>query len=151
MKKTLIALALVSLNAFAVTMPDPVLTPGVVDPSLTAKKLCDKKFKTTTVRNVSESVKNQVYKNYNVKNHQGYCSGPEGCEIDHLISLELGGSNDIGNLWPQPYNDPEGAHMKDKLENKLHALVCAGKIPLGVAQHEIATDWKAAYKKYMGQ
>jgi hypothetical protein len=30
--------------------------------------------------------------------------------------------------------------VKDKLEDQLHALVCAGKLPLAQAQHEIAAD-----------
>jgi len=58
--------------------------------------------------------------------------------VDHLISLELGGSNDLANLWPEPYPD---ATAKDKAENALHALVCRGKLDLGVAQRGIARDW----------
>jgi hypothetical protein len=64
--------------------------------------------------------------------------------------LELGGSNDIRNLWPQSYTTkPLNAHTKDALEDHLHALVCAGKVPLLQAQHDISTDWPAASKKYM--
>ena len=40
--------------------------------------------------------------------------------------------------------------MKDKLENKLHKLVCDGAIDLKVAQRAIATDWIEAYRKYVG-
>ena len=47
-------------------------------------------------------------------------------EIDHIVSLELGGSNDIANLYPEPGSGPASYHVKDKLENKLHDLVCAG-------------------------
>ena len=71
-------------------------------------------------------------------------------EVDHLISLELGGANDIKNLWPQSYvSTPYNARMKDALENKLHAMVCANQITLVEAQKEISTDWIAAYKKYV--
>ena len=45
---------------------------------------------------------------------------------------------------------PWNAHVKDKLEDRLHALVCAGKLPIEQAQQEIATDWIAAYEKYLG-
>ncbi|HYQ90752.1 MAG TPA: hypothetical protein VES89_01420 [Candidatus Competibacteraceae bacterium] len=38
----------------------------------------------------------------------------------------------------------------DKVENKLHELVCAGKLPLEQAQREIASNWVEAYKKYVG-
>jgi hypothetical protein len=40
------------------------------------------------------------------------------------------------------------AHVKDKLENKLHKPLCAGTIPLDQAQHEIATDRVAAAVTY---
>ena len=43
-----------------------------------------------------------------------------------------------------------GYHVKDRLENKLHSMVCKGEIDLKTAQREIATDWIAAYKKYVG-
>jgi 5-methylcytosine-specific restriction endonuclease McrA len=44
----------------------------------------------------------------------------EGCEVDHLISRELGGADATDNLWPQPYTQHPGAHEKDRLENQLH-------------------------------
>jgi hypothetical protein len=70
-------------------------------------------------------------------------------EVDHLISLELGGSNDIKNLWPESYRtEPWNAHVKDKLEDRLHDLVCAGRISLAEAQRAIATDWIAAYRRF---
>jgi hypothetical protein len=73
-------------------------------------------------------------------------------EIDHLISLELGGADVAENLWPESYDTtPWNAHTKDKLEDRLHALVCAGKLPIEQAQREIAADWIAAYEKYIGK
>ena len=33
---------------------------------------------------------------------------------------------------------------------KLCRLVCEGKVALAEAQREIATDWIAAYRKYVG-
>ncbi len=41
--------------------------------------------------------------------------------------------------------------MKDRLENFLHAEVCAGRMPIEQAQREIASDWIAAYQKYLGE
>jgi hypothetical protein len=40
--------------------------------------------------------------------------------------------------------------VKDRLEDRLHALVVHRKLDLKTAQQEIATDWIAAYKKYVG-
>ena len=60
-----------------------------------------------------------------------------------------GGSNAVKNLWPQSFQtQPWNAHVKDQLENTLHQLVCAGEVDLATAQHDIATDWIAAYRKY---
>ena len=63
--------------------------------------------------------------------------------------LELGGSNQQRNLWPEPEGKSEkGYPRKDQLENHLHALVCAGQIRLTTAQHAIATNWATAYTHY---
>lgn len=74
-------------------------------------------------------------------------------EIDHIVSLELGGSNDIANLFPEkatlPGNAP-GFHVKDKLESAVHKWVYDGKISLRTAQRKIATDWVALYKQVFG-
>ena len=70
-------------------------------------------------------------------------------EVDHLISLELGGSNDTRNLWPESYYGIWGARVKDVLENRLHTLVCDGKVSLREAQYDISHNWIKAYCKYM--
>jgi hypothetical protein len=49
------------------------------------------------------------------------------------------------------YTGPWNAHIKDKLGNKLYDDVCAGQLDLKTAQHDIATDWIAVYKKYVEQ
>ncbi|HEX9061350.1 MAG TPA: hypothetical protein VF941_14315, partial [Clostridia bacterium] len=50
--------------------PDPICTPGVVDPTLTKERICDPSFRTTTIRNVTEEEKNQVYKEYGITSHK---------------------------------------------------------------------------------
>jgi hypothetical protein len=96
-----------------------------------------------SVRNVPPSESTRVCARYRLRRV------PYAHEVDHLISLELGGSNSIKNLWPEPYAGTWGARTKDKLENKLHALVCAGKLTLIAAQRAIKTDWVAAYQFYV--
>jgi len=75
---------------------------------------------------------------------------PADYEEDHLISLELGGNPiDPKNLWPEPYKAsiPDGgARSKDKVEDYLHAEVCAGRISLRHAQQQIVADWYAVLK-----
>jgi hypothetical protein len=73
-------------------------------------------------------------------------------EIDHLIPLCLGGSDDPSNLWPQPRRSIEetwNAEAKDRLEHLMCDMVCAGQIDIATAQAAFATDWIAAYQKYV--
>jgi len=126
-------------------LPDPALTPGVVDQNATMEKICLSGY-TGTVRNVSSATKKKVFEEY------GIDPKADKFEVDHLISLELGGSNDIKNLWPQSYTTmPWNAHVKDRLENKLHRMICDGIITMEDAQQQISTDWIKTYKKYIGE
>jgi hypothetical protein len=93
---------------------------------------------------VSEPIERSVFKAYGIERPP-----PGAYEIDHLISLDLGGSNDPRNLWPEPVTGLKwNARVKDSLEKKHHDEVCRGSINLTVAQQAIAGDWIAAYKKY---
>ena len=72
-------------------------------------------------------------------------------EIDHLIPLCLGGSDDPSNLWPQPRRSIEpkwNAEAKDRLERLMCEMVCGGQLDLATAQEAFAKDWVAAYHKY---
>lgn len=106
---------------------------------------------TSLIRNVPHSVKRQIYVRDGIPggNYTGICSGDEGCEVDHRISLELGGSNDASNLMIQPYDGVCNAHDKDQLENKLHKLVCDDKLDIHQAQNMIFNDWVSAYRNYV--
>lgn len=125
----------VSQNA----LPDSQCTPGDVLKDVTSEQICQSGY-AKSVRNVPESEKNQAYSEYGIASHT---AGQY--EVDHLVSLELGGSNDISNLWPEPANPTPGFHEKDKVENYLHDQVCSGKISLQDAQIKIATDWMSVY------
>lgn len=92
------------------------------------------------VRNVSSSTKRAAYAEYGIASHT-----PGRYEVDHLVSLELGGSNSIANLWPEAAQPTPGFHEKDQVENYLHEQVCNGTISLQQAQHEIGTDWLTVY------
>jgi hypothetical protein len=124
-----------------VDRPNHRLTPGVAFP-VTAAQVCRPGY-AESVRDVPESEKLDVYHRY------GVVDVPYAHEVDHLISLEIGGSNDIRNLWPEPYAGKWGARTKDQVENALHDLVCAGKLPLKAAQQIEAANWVLAYKRYV--
>jgi hypothetical protein len=122
-------------------LPDPKCTPGAVFVGVTASQVCTPGY-SKSVRNVPTSVKNQVYASYGIMTHS-----PGEYEIDHYIPLELGGSNEVANLWPEAASPVPGFHEKDKVENYLHDQVCSGAMALDEAQHEIATNWLDVYKR----
>src|SRR5262249_14313680 len=64
--------------------------------------------------------------------------------IDHLIALELGGSNHVRNLWPEAKKGDQGSRAKDQVEDSLHALVCDGGTSLAAAQPAHVADWTTA-------
>jgi hypothetical protein len=124
-------------------LPEPKLTPGDTF-DVTAQDVCTPGY-ARKVRNVPVEMKRQVYREYGITSQ-----GPGDYEIDHLISLELGGSNSIKNLWPESHRtSPWNAQVKDRLEDKLHELVCSGQLDLKTAQKAIASNWIEAYKKYV--
>lgn len=120
------------------SLPDPACTPGAVL-TTDSRVVCVSGYASKT-RDVTTSTKNKAYAEYGITSHK---AGEY--EVDHLISLELGGSNDIANLWPEAADANPGYHEKDKVENYLHGLVCSGAMTLQQAQYEIATDWVSIY------
>lgn len=114
--------------------PDTECTPGAVFPNLTKKDICWSGY-SASVRDVPESLKNKIYKSYNV------IKVPYENECDHLVPLSIGGNNDISNLWIQKYNMTLGAYDKDKIENCFHRMVCDGTLDLREAQMIMAKNW----------
>jgi hypothetical protein len=121
-------------------LPDPACTPGAVFPAATSAVICKSGY-ASSVRNVSSATKTRVYNEYGIAVHP-----PGAYEVDHLVSLQLGGSNEIANLWPEAADPTPGFHEKDVVENYLHSQVCSGKMTLADAQNKIASDWLAVYK-----
>lgn len=134
--------------------PNPKLTPGAIDPRVTQANIRE----TICVRGYTKTVRPPQQFTRDLKVRQirlyGYADRRlRDYEEDHLVALEIGGSPDsTRNLWPQPRHviGNWGSLAKDKLENRLHTLVCHRKIPLAQAQWEMAHDWIAAYKRYVG-
>lgn len=120
------------------------VTPGAIF-NVSVATICRPGY-ASSVRDVPESEKNRVYAEYGITHHF-----TDQYEIDHLISLELGGNNSEANLWPELNDHPRGyLNSKDILENRLHDLVCSGSVGLRSAQTQIATNWVAAYHTYLG-
>jgi hypothetical protein len=122
-------------------LPDSSLTPGAAVP-INRAVLCSQE--TAGNKAVPASMQRKVFEEYRIAG-----ADPQAYEVDYLITPALGGADDIHNLWPQAYSTPIwNARAKDALEDRLRDMVCDGGIELGEAQHEIATNWIAAYKKY---
>jgi hypothetical protein len=122
-------------------LPDRACTPGARFTRVTRRQVCRPGY-ARSVRNVSSSTKDAVYRAYGLRRHFDGANG----EVDHLVSLELGGSNARANLFPEAAAPRPGSHEKDRLENALHREVCDGRISLKRAQRLIAGDWVAAYR-----
>ena len=125
-------------------LPDPHCTPGSVDPAVTqatiGSTICRPGYTAKVRPPSSETAKAKydiAYPAYGIPSR-------DISELDHLVSLELGGSNDITNLWPEVGSLP---NPKDKVENALHRAVCDGKVSLRAAQRAIAADWMTAEAK----
>src|SRR5665213_54641 len=123
------------------SVPRRQLTPGAVR-SVMKSDVCAVNVGHAFV--VPVALQRRVFEEYGIRNAR-----PDAYEVDYLITPELGGASDIRNLWPEPYSSTVwNARVKDALEQRLHRMVCDGQLDLATAQHDIATDWIAAYKKY---
>lgn len=111
--------------------PDPRCAPGALNPAVTQANLDQticRSGHTGSVRppeNVTEPEKRALMAAY------GNTAPLQTVEMDHIVSLGLGGAaNDVANFYPEPdypgvspasyYQNP-----KDRLEDRLHDLVCA--------------------------
>jgi hypothetical protein len=143
-----VALAALTCSAAHATeytiVPDPTLTPGAVR-TTDAADVCS--HGTNRLRHMSRDRSDAIMAEY------GLPGGPHPAyEIDHLIPLSIGGSDDDQNLWPQPRRMVESewtAERKDELEMRLHNFVCSGQIEITLAQRAIAEDWTDAYRKFI--
>lgn len=129
-------------------IPDPDCTPGAINPTVTAEVLSDPGFRTRCVRDGTTSAqqKNKTYKWYGIDKPAHNTGAGQTCELDHLVSLELGGADTLDNIWPQC--GPEDVALreryfkqKDIVENYLAAQVKAGNMDLREVQRGIAEDW----------
>ena len=124
-------------------VPSSRLTPGETR-IVTLDDVCRLRG-STRPQTIPATLQQEVFSEYGIRN-----AGPGTYEVDYLITPELGGADTIRNLWAEPYSGVWNARVKDRLEDRLHNLVCSGKVDLATAQREIATDWISAYKKYFG-
>lgn len=135
-------------------LPDPICTPGAINPRVTQTDISSTICRGGYARSIRPP--ESITEPEKIASARAYAyTGPlRTAEYDHLVPLELGGDpNDPANLWLEP-NDISGAttstNSKDRLEDRLHWLVCKGVVPLAVAQEAIASNWVTAFRKYVG-
>lgn len=128
----------------ALVVPDRSLTPGALRP-IALDEVCSARDSSLDPQ-VPPATAKAVLAHYGIRSAQR----TEEYQIDYLVNPQLGGTGDIRNLWPQVASGSRwNARAKDDLERRLQQMVCERKLDLAVAQREIATNWIAAYKRYV--
>lgn len=120
--------------------PDHACTPGAVFSAATVEQICTEGY-AQGVRNVPVVLKKKIYAEYGLS----YPQRSGAYEADHFIPLELGGSNDIANLFPEAADPIPGFHEKDLVENYLHHQVCSGLLALPDAERAVSNHWVDVY------
>jgi hypothetical protein len=130
-------------------LPDPECTPGALNPDVrqdtVATTICVPGFseRVRPPTSVTRPLERRLLPAYGLIG-----ASPADFELDHLISLELGGApRDVANLWPEPLAGDLNARQKDRVENVLHAQVSSGARTLSEAQRLIATDWVSVFRQ----
>jgi hypothetical protein len=149
MGKTGVCVVLMGAATIALTaatsqvgLPSNSLTPGATR-KVTKEQICAPEY-VASIKPVKDSLKEEAFARYGVR-----LEGSTGEVLDHLVPVELGGSDDLENLWPQPARGEWNATQKDALEQKLRGMVCDGTITLKQAQTAIRKDWVQAYTQYV--
>ncbi|HEX9087737.1 MAG TPA: hypothetical protein VF867_09445 [Arthrobacter sp.] len=128
-------------------LPDPSCTPGATDPAVTqdnlATTICKSGYTSSVRAPVSDTNKVKA-----LSLTQYGQTRVASTEFDHLISLQLGGTNAVSNLWPEPNRAgaPGTTNPKDAIETRLNKAVCSHRVSLVAAQKAIAHNWVTAEK-----
>lgn len=127
-------------------LPDSKCTPGVLNDNVTQDNIKDTICQPGFTKTIRPPTKYTTPLEIELMKSYGFDGNRKDFELDHLISLQLGGHpKAVKNLWPEPYLKSMTnftAHVKDTFENYLKRQVCAGAMTLSEAQNQIATDWK---------
>ena len=137
-----IAAATLAAPSIAVAQrPSNYKTPGATA-RVKMEQLCAPDF-AASLKPASDWQRNQALERYGLR--------PEGFsgELDHLVPVSLGGSNDPDNLWPFHASGVFTLEAKQALASKLLGMVCARKLSLKDAQDAFRKDWTLAYQVHM--
>ena len=99
------------------TVPDPVLTPGLMDASVVCESNQDRP------RHVTAAEKKKILAAYGLPADTKASTG----EFDHWMPHWMGGSDMQANIWFEPHAGKFGSLAKDKVELLLYRKVCVDK------------------------
>jgi hypothetical protein len=124
-------------------LPSSFLTPGD-SRKVTKEQICAPGY-LASIKPTSSSTKEEAFSRYGLRDGQSKTD-----VLDHLIPVELGGTDSVENLWPEPARGEWNATQKDALEQKLLTMVCDGTLTVKQAQTAIKKNWVQAYQQYVG-
>ena len=138
----MVAVALIGVPSYAAAqLPSSFQTPGNKSKA-NEVRVCTADFE-ASVKPMAKWQRDQALERYG-KRPEDFTG-----ELDHLIPIGLGGTNDPENLWPLPSNKDMGPAEKKALDQKLHQMVCDKTLKLKDAQDAIKKDWVKAYDQYV--
>jgi hypothetical protein len=123
-------------------LPDRACSPGAIYTDATAQIICAPLYASRAF-DMRRSAMAAVYHQYGIPRQQRGLY-----EIDHVVPLELGGSNDPANLFPQLRPQKRA---KNALDRRLQRLVCDSQRSLRLTQRAIARNWVAVYRQVFGR
>jgi hypothetical protein len=130
----------------SVARPNPRLTPGAVA-STDLTVLCRQSRHAPRISQanplLSVSEQDAIYKSYRVAPNR-----IKRYSLDFLVPLQLGGAVTPANVWPISLTRGMGFVEKQRLNVRMHILVCHGEMPLAEAQKRMAEDWVALWVRY---
>ena len=92
-------------------LPNNFLTPGDTK-KVSKEQICSPDF-SAKVKPTKDSIKEEAFERYGLRSGQ-FAEDV----LDHLVPVELGGSDQLENLWPQSVKGEWNASQKDALEQK---------------------------------
>jgi hypothetical protein len=122
--------------------------PGAIDARVTQSNIA----MTICMRSWTRSVRPPWWVTAPIKRRMAAEQGVDArdYELDHVVPLDLGGAPlDLRNLQLQLWRGPCNARQKDAVEVETAKAVCEGDVTLVDARHDIAADWRSAYKDYI--
>lgn len=93
---------------------------------------------------ISPQLSAQVYSEY------GYTTTSEQHKhlLNYLVPLDLGGGTGADNIWAAALRGT-GFYEVVETDHVMRDLVCRRALPLTEAQHDLETDWYAAWLRYV--